>query len=322
MADSSPATIEARGLTKTFASRMHGGRIRAVDGLDLAVAPGETFGLVGPDGAGKTTAVRLFNGLVAPDAGEAHVLGYDATRQSPEVHRRAGYMAQQFSLYGDLSVLENIGFFADIYGVPRTVRAERIARLLEFARLNPFRGRPAAKLSGGMQKKLALACMLVHEPAVVFLDEPTTGVDPVSRREFWGLLGALRLERSLTILVSTPYMDEAERCHRVGLMYAGRLVAVGTPAQIKGLLPGELLELVPADWRAAKGLLAGVEGVLEVQTFGDRLHLFVDDAARRGPELVHALAAQGMACPTPRRIAPRLDEAFVSIIRREQGKQP
>ena len=312
----SNSIVEALGLSKTFRSRRHGGHIRAVEGVDLAVAPGETFGLVGPDGAGKTTTIRLLNGLLVPDAGHATVAGYDVIRRSLEVHERVGYMAQQFSLYGDLSVDENINFFANVYGIGRAARRERIARLLDFARLGPFRDRPAAKLSGGMKKKLALACMLVHEPAVVFLDEPTTGVDPVSRREFWDLLTDLRLEQGLTILVSTPYMDEAERCHRVGLMYGGRLVAVGTPAEIKALVPGELLELRPTDWQRAKSLLPGLEGVLEVQTYGERLHVFVDDAARRGPQLVQALAAHGLACAPPRTIAPRLEEAFVSLIRR------
>ena len=313
--------IEANGLVKTFPSRTQHERIRAVDGVDLSVAPNEMFGLVGPDGAGKTTILRLLNGLLLPDAGRATVAGYDAASQSLEIHARAGYMAQQFSLYGDLSVYENIAFFARIYGVGRAVRQERIDRLLEFARLNPFRSRPAAKLSGGMKKKLALACMLVHEPEVVFLDEPTTGVDPVSRREFWDLLSSLRVERKLTMVLSTPYMDEAERCHRVGLLYRGRLIATGTPAEIKSLVPGQLLELRAADWQRAKELLGAAEGVLEVQTYGDRLHVFVDDADRRAPQLAQTLARQGIACQLPRRMAPRLEEAFVSLIRREGERQ-
>ncbi len=318
MADSSVPIIHAQQLTKIFTSRIHGGKIRAVDGVDLAIAPGETFSLVGPDGAGKTTLIRLLNGLLRPDGGRASVCGYDVMRQSVQVHRRAGYMAQQFSLYGDLSVYENIAFFASVYGVEPAAQRERIPRLLEFARLNPFRGRPAAQLSGGMKKKLALACMLIHEPSIVFLDEPTTGVDPVSRREFWDLLTGLRLERNLTILVSTPYMDEAERGHRVGLMYGGRLIAAGTPPEIRGLAPGELLELRPADWRAAGRLLPGLPGVLEVQTYGERLHVFVDEAGRRGPQLLQALAAQGISCPPPRPMAPRLEQAFVSLIRRQR----
>ena len=310
----SPA-IAAQQLHKAFSGRT--GRVTAVDGLDLEVLPGETFGLVGPDGAGKTTAIRLLNGLLAPDSGRAIVCGCDVTREGLAVRRRLGYMAQQFSLYADLSVWENITFFADVYGVRGREREARISRLLDFAGLSAFRSRPAGKLSGGMKKKLALACMLVHDPAVVFLDEPTTGVDPVSRREFWGLLAGLRVERSLTILVSTPYMDEAERCHRVGLMYGGRLIACGSPAEIRALVPGRLIELCPADWRAAREELAGRPGVLEVQSYGDRLHVFVDDEEVRPVELVQALAAKGIACPPPRPIAPRLEQAFISLIRQQ-----
>ena len=310
----SPA-VAAQQLRKTFSGRT--GRVTAVDGLDLEVLPGETFGLVGPDGAGKTTAIRLLNGLLAPDSGRAIVCGCDVTREGLAVRRRVGYMAQQFSLYADLSVWENITFFADVYGVRGREREARISRLLDFAGLSAFRSRPAGKLSGGMKKKLALACMLVHDPAVVFLDEPTTGVDPVSRREFWGLLAGLRVERNLTILVSTPYMDEAERCHRVGLMYGGRLIACGSPAEIRALVPGRLIELCPADWRAAREELAGRPGVLEVQSYGDRLHVFVDDEEVRPVELVQALAAKGIACPPPRPIAPRLEQAFISLIRQQ-----
>ena len=318
--DTTTPIIQAHALKRAFASRAHGATVWAVDGVDLAVAPGETFGLVGPDGAGKTTVLRLLNGLLAPDAGRATVAGYDVTRDAAALHERVGYMAQQFSLYADLSVEENITFFANVYGVPRRAQRERIQRLLEFARLNPFRRRPAGQLSGGMKKKLALACMLVHEPEVVFLDEPTTGVDPVSRREFWDLLADLRLEHGLTIVVSTPYMDEAERCHRVGLMYRGRLVATGTPAQIRSLVPGQLLELRPESWLAARGVVAGLEGVLEVQTCGERLRVFVDEAPRRGGELVAALAERGIACPPPRTVAPRLEEAFVWLVRRQRGE--
>jgi len=315
MSDRVSPAIVAQQLHKTFSGRT--GRVTAVDGLDLEVLPGETFGLVGPDGAGKTTAIRLLNGLLAPDSGRAIVCGCDVMREGLAVRWRVGYMAQQFSLYADLSVWENITFFADVYGVSGREREARISRLLDFAGLSAFRSRPAGKLSGGMKKKLALACMLVHDPAVVFLDEPTTGVDPVSRREFWGLLAGLRVERNLTILVSTPYMDEAERCHRVGLMYGGRLIACGSPAEIRALVPGRLIELCPADWRAAREELAGRPGVLEVQSYGDRLHVFVDDEEMRPPELVQALVAKGIACPPPRPIAPRLEQAFISLIRQQ-----
>ncbi len=317
MAESLPAIL-AQGLTKSFTSRRRDGHTRAVDGVDLSVAPGEIFCLVGPDGAGKTTLIRLLSGLLAPDVGWAKVCGRDVQRQKQDVHRRIGYMAQQFSLYGDLTAYENLCFFAGVYGMGAKARRERIPRLLDSARLSPFRSRPAAQLSGGMRKKLALACTLAHEPAVALLDEPTTGVDPVSRREFWDTLTGLRLERNLTILVSTPSMDEAERCHRVGLMYEGRLIACGTPAEIKRLVPGALLELRPAQWRIARDVLRVMDGVLEVQTYGEKLHVFVDDAGLRAPQLAQALEAQGIACPLPRPISPRLEEAFVSLIRRRR----
>ena len=312
--------IETHGLCKSFPSRQGQGRIQAVKNVDIEVQAGETFGLLGADGAGKTTTLRLLNGLLVPDSGEARVAGFDTVKEFRQIHMRVGYMPQQFALYGDLSVLENLNFFAEVHGLTPAQKAERIPRLLHFARLEEFQGRLAAKLSGGMKKKLALACMLVHEPDVVFLDEPTLGVDPVSRREFWNLLSDLRVEKGLTIFVCTPYMDEAERCHRVGLIYEGRLIAQGTPQAIKRMVPGELLELRPSVFHAAKDLVGQVDGVLEVQTYGDLLHIFVDSASRRAPQIKAALEAQGITVSGMRAIEPRMEEAFVSIIRR-QGQQ-
>lgn len=312
--------IEAYGLGKSFPSRQKDGVVRAVDGVDLVVRRGETFGLLGADGAGKTTTLRLLNGLLRPDRGEARVAGFDTVQEFHQIHKRAGYMPQQFALYGDMSVLENLTFFARVHGLTRAQQEERIPRLLRFARLEPFRNRLAAQLSGGMKKKLALACMLVHEPEITFLDEPTLGVDPVSRREFWNLLSDLRVERGLTVFVCTPYMDEAERCHRVGLMYEGRLMACDTPQAIKRMVPGELLELRPSALYAAKEIVSPLEGVLEVQTYGDLLHVFVDNVRRRGPEIQAALEAQGITVGGMRAIEPRMEEAFVSLIRR-QGRQ-
>jgi ABC-2 type transport system ATP-binding protein len=316
--------VEVRGLSKYFTSHRSGEVNRAVDGIDLDVQRGETFGLLGADGAGKTTTLRLLNGLLLPDRGVARVAGLDTRKQAREIHQRAGYMPQQFSLYGDLSVLENLRFFAEVHGLTPGQMALRIPRLLEFARLSGFQSRPAAQLSGGMKKKLALACMLVHEPEVVFLDEPTLGVDPVSRREFWTLLSDLRADQGLTIFVCTPYMDEAERCHRVGLLYEGRLIATDTPQAIKRTVPGELVELRPAALYEARDLLGRADGVLEVQTYGDLLHIFVDNAGRRMPEIEAALQAQGMAVTGLRCIEPRMEEAFVSLMLRErrQGRGP
>jgi ABC-2 type transport system ATP-binding protein len=237
-------------------------------------------------------------------------------------------MAQQFNLYSDLSVQENLDFYADIFGVRGQIRRQRQQRLLHFARLSEFSGRRAGALSGGMKKKLALACALIHQPEILYLDEPTTGVDPVSRREFWDILAELHVQ-SVTIVVSTPYMDEAERCSRVGLMYAGRLVMCDTPERIKQQVGGELVELRLAAGGAAAsaiGLLrkaaevaANLPGVQEVQTYGDLLHLFVDDAALRMPQIAAALAGQGLAAAAMRPIQPHMEEAFMSLIRRQES---
>jgi len=224
-------------------------------------------------------------------------------------------MAQQFSLYGDLTVMENLRFFARVHGVRQTEQALRVPRLLRFAGLERFVHHLGGQLSGGMRKKLALATILVHEPTVVFLDEPTLGVDPVSRREFWDLLAILRAERGLTIFVCTPYMDEAERCHRVGLIHNGRLVAQGAPREIARQVPGELLEFRPSEFVQAKALAPSLPGVIQVQTLGDRLRLFVDDAALRRPQIGAALRAHNIAAEGLRAIQPRLEEAFISLIR-------
>ena len=224
----SELAITAYGLTKQFAGRR--GKVTAVSDLSLEVAPGETYGLIGPDGAGKTTAIRVILGLLTRTAGESSILGYDSMRDAYAIRERVGYIAQQNVLPADLTVTENMRFFADIQCVSREEQKRRIPELLEFAGLGKFTERLAGRLSGGMKKKLALACSLIHEPTVVMLDEPTLGVDPVSRREFWSLLGNLRAEKGLTIFVCTPYMDEAERCTKIGLIYGGRLIAGGTPA--------------------------------------------------------------------------------------------
>jgi ABC-2 type transport system ATP-binding protein len=306
--------IETHGLTRRFK------KVTAVDGLDLSVRKGEIFGLLGPDGAGKTTTIRMLCAIMDPTEGSARVAGFDTNKDPEEIKKRIGYMAQQFSLYGDLTVLENLTFFADIFEVGRKERQERIDRLLEFARLTQFKGRRAAHLSGGMQKKLALACTLIHQPEVIFLDEPTTGVDPVSRREFWDILTELHIA-GVTLFVSTPYMDEAERCSRVGLMFDGNVIVCDTPERIKGLVEGELLELRPDQLREASGIIAGLPGVLEVQTYGDLLHVFVDDATGRASEIEAALDAASITINGLRQTRPRMEEAFISLIRRrlEEG---
>lgn len=307
--------IKAENLSKRF------GHIVAVDGLQLEIKRGEIFGLVGPDGAGKTTTLRMLAAIMDPTGGNAMVAGFDLRKQPEQIKAHIGYMAQQFALYGDLTVLENITFFADVYGMAGKMRRERIERLLNFARLTEFTHRPAGRLSGGMKKKLGLACALIHAPDILYLDEPTTGVDPVSRREFWDILAGLHVDRT-TILVNTPYMDEAERCSRVGLMYNGRLIQHGTPNEIKALIPGELAEFKPESpqihgvglLRQANRILSQQPGVLEIQTYGDLMHVFVDSIAQRHPQLEAALAAEQITITNFRQTVPRMEEAFISLI--------
>ena len=309
------AELVLRNIRKRF------GGLLAVDNLDLEIKKGEIFGLVGPDGAGKTTTMRMLAAIMDSTEGNAIVAGFDLRKQPEQIKHHIGYMAQQFALYGDLSVLENLNFFADVYGVRGKERQEQIERLLNFARLTEFTDRRAGRLSGGMKKKLGLACALVHSPEILYLDEPTTGVDPVSRREFWDILAGLHVEKT-TILVNTPYMDEAERCSRVGLMYKGRLIEHGTPNQIKALIQGQLLEFRPESdqmrgvglLRKANRLLAGQPGVLEVQTYGDLMHVFVDNIEQRRPQLETALAAAQISMANYRQTMPRMEEAFISLI--------
>jgi len=301
--------IETRSLSRVFK------KVVAVDNLDLAIERGEIFGLVGPDGAGKTTTIRLLCAIMNPTSGSAKVAGFDTVKQAEDIKRRIGYMAQRFNLYGDLSVIENLNFFADIFAVSGEVRRDRISQLLAFARLTEFKDRRATQLSGGMQKKLALACTLIHEPEILFLDEPTTGVDPVSRREFWDILSDLHL-RGVTLFVSTPYMDEAERCSRVGLMFEGDLIVCDEPEKVKDLITGDLIELRPDELRRARDVVAGLDGVLEIQTYGDLLHVFVDSVEKRTPELERLLEAQGIGVTGLRQTRPRMEEAFISLIRK------
>ncbi len=304
-------SIQAQGLVKRFGATL------AVDRVDLEVQRGEIFGLIGPDGAGKTTIIRLLAAVMHPTAGQAHVEGLDTVTQAENLRHLVGYMPQRFSLYGDLSVRENLEFFADVFHVRGRERREQIERLLAFARLTEFQDRRAAHLSGGMQKKLALACTLIHRPRVLFLDEPSTGVDPISRREFWDILSDLHLQ-GVTLFVSTPYMDEAERCTRVGLMYQGRLIEQGEPLRIRQLVPGELLAAWTADVRQARRVVEQLEGVLETQTYGDLLHIFVDSAVQRQLAIEEALHQAGIAILDLRPAHPRIEEAFISLIRRRQ----
>ena len=296
--------IHCRGLTRRFEDLV------AVDSLDLEVHRSEIFALVGPDAAGKTTLIRMLCGALTPDAGEAVVAGHDVVRDPEQVKARIGYMPQRFSLYGDLSVMENLRLYADLYQVPPREFPQRAQRLLADFRLSPFGGRLAQFLSGGMKQKLALACTLVHEPQVLILDEPTTGVDPVSRRQFWRFLYGLN-RRGITIFVSTPYMDEAERASRVGLMNRGRIIAIGDPAALKSQMHGEILEVVAQPQEAAKRLLRQNPSVASLEVFGDRLHLLVP-SAEVSREIEAVLVGGGVRVSSVRRIPPSLEDVFVS----------
>lgn len=306
--------IETHALSRSFK------KVKAVDGLDLKVQAGELFGLVGPDGAGKTTTLRLLAGLLDISSGSATISNFDLATQAEKIKPLVGYMAQRFSLYAELSVVENLSFFAELYGVLRPEIDSRTERLLEFAGLAEFRHRRAAHLSGGMQKKLALACTLIHQPPLLLLDEPTTGVDPVSRREFWDILTDLHLEGT-SIVISTPYMDEADRCSMVGLMYQGRLVECAPPREIRRQVEGELLELHTGDWQAACDALSGLPGVLEVQTYGRKLHLLVDSRRKRMRQIERALRAASVRVEDLQPGQARMEEAFISLIRRMREEQ-
>ena len=295
--------VDIDRLSKSF------GPLKAVDAISFSVEAGEMFCIVGPDGAGKTTTMRMLTGLLPMSEGSGTILGFDLKTQTAKLKREIGYLSQRFSLYGDLTVDENIQFFAEINEVSdfRTRRDE----LLAFTRLAPFRDRLAEQLSGGMKQKLALACTLVHRPKVIFLDEPTTGVDPVSRRDFWKILSDL-LHQDITIIMSTPYLDEAERCSRVALMNNGRLMVVDTPRHVKSLMRGSIMEVVCDGVRRAAGLLSGVPGVKDVQVFGDRLNVIVADESS-GPEVRAALESGGVTIADSRFVSPTLENVFISM---------
>ena len=291
------------------------GAVRALDGVSLEVPRGAMFGLIGPDGAGKTTAIRLTGGLLPLDGGRIEVLGRDPKKDHRELTGAIGYLSQRFSLYGDLSIDENVAFFAEIHGVRRYGPARD--RLLDMTQLTPFRRRRADRLSGGMKQKLALACTLVHEPELLLLDEPTTGVDPVSRREFWKLLAEF-LSRGLTIVMATPYLDEAERCSRVALLHEGRLMALDEPSRLQGALAGQLLEVIVDAPRPPIDVLARVAGVADVQSFGDRAHVRLAGTDQRegARRIADALRAAGLTGIAVRPIAASLEDVFIDLITR------
>lgn len=304
--------ISITNLTKHF------GETIALNNLSLDIQPGEVFGLIGPDGAGKTTTMRVISTAMNPTSGHVSVGGIDTVRDPEAVKKMIGYMPQRFALYPDLTVLENLTFFADVFGSPRAQRAELIERLLGFARLTEFQTRLARNLSGGMQKKLALAATLMHRPRLLLLDEPTTGVDPVSRREFWDLLTEVHLQ-GVTIVISTPYLDEAERCTRVGLLYRGELVACDEPRKLREDLGAIVLEAHSEQALAARQVIEQQPGVLSVSAHGNVIRLLLDRTERIA-QLESQWQARGIGVEPPRVVKARLEDAFVLMLTQDKGR--
>lgn len=309
---SGPAIL-AHGLRKEFRSTI------AVDCVDLEVRAGEIFGLVGPDGAGKTTTIRMLCGIMPRTSGEATVAGIDVFANPEAAKHRIGYMSQRFSLYGDMTVSENIRFFSDIHHIPKAEQAVRKRELLQSSRMTQFTDRLAQNLSGGMKQKLALTCTLMHKPEVLFLDEPTTGVDPVSRRDFWKILYNL-VSGGTTLFVSTPYMDEAERCNRVALMNNGRIIRCDTPDNLKQEMRGDLIEVVCSPQKTARLLLSQTSVVLSVQVFGDKLHILVENAQRDRPSVEATLRRADVQVDYVKQISPNLEDVFVSMLSGESAE--
>jgi ABC-2 type transport system ATP-binding protein len=299
--------ISIRGLTKRFR-----GGLTAVDGLNLEIGRGEIFGLVGPDGAGKTTTLRMLCGLMDPTEGEAWVAGENVAKNPRGVKDRIGYMAQRFGLYTDLTVDENMEFYSDLFGIPRAERERLLPELLRMTRMAPFRKRQAGKLSGGMKQKLGLMCTLLHRPEILFLDEPTNGVDPVSRRDFWAILYQL-VKDGITILVTTAYLDEAERCNRVGLMYKGRLIRCESPDLMRSHLSEVCYAIEAPNLRDMRDKLRACDGVLSVESSGDSLHVLLSPAATSPQRLQETIGPVAF-----RQITPSLEDVFIATIRKAE----
>jgi ABC-2 type transport system ATP-binding protein len=301
--DGEPA-IRVEGLTRRF------GDLVAVDRLTVSVAPGELFGLVGPDGAGKTTTLRMLAGVLKPTAGDAIIHGVSVARDPEAVKPDLAYMSQRFGLYGDLTVLENLRFYADLYQVPAAERAARLERLFRFSNLEPFKDRLAGQLSGGMRQKLGLSCALIHRPKILLLDEPTFGVDPISRRDLWLIVHDM-VAQGVTTVVSTAYMDEAERFDRVALLDRGRMLTVDAPEALQRRLEGRVIMVRVARVREARDRVAGLPGVRRAAVFGDRLHVTVESGERDGPAIEAALRAAGLEVLEVRDVAPSMEDVFI-----------
>jgi len=310
----SEIAIKTQNLTKAFSGNV------VVDNLNLEVKKGELFGLVGPDGAGKTTIMRLLAAIMDPTSGNAWVAGYSVLTDGESIKDEIGYMSQKFGLYEDLTVFENITFYADIYGVSQKERPRRIERLLGFSNLAPFKDRLAGQLSGGMKQKLGLACALIHTPKVLLLDEPTNGVDPVSRRDFWKILYDL-LKEDITIFVSTAYLDEAERCTKIGLIHKGAILKVDEPSAIRESLEMSMIEVSSPHARVAREIISTVDGVNSISTYGERLHIGIKERPI-ADKVLAALTVNNVEVEGYREIVPSLEDVFMELVKEEEGKRP
>jgi len=310
--------IETHDLQHRYASQNKGQH--AVNELNLNIPKGQMYGLIGPDGAGKTTTIRILATVINPSHGEASIAGFSTRKQAEKIRRLIGYMPQNFSLYPDLSVLENLNFFADANGVTKIQKADRIPKMLSFTRLEAFTARKAGNLSGGMKKKLALACALIHEPQVLLLDEPSTGVDPVSRRELWLILSQV-VANGVTVLVSTPYMDEAERCHQVGILYQGRILTAGTPKELTSSLPFEILEVKAKPRKLMRQVVMDSEQILKWRPIGDRMRLSVEDSKRSLEQLKQKLESESAEIKVLRQSKRTMEDVFIHLVEKQREQK-
>ena len=303
--------IKTLNLTKTFEDNV------AVDNLNLEIRRGELFGLVGPDGAGKTTIMRILSAILKPTSGDAWIAGHSILGEEEQIKEKIGYMSQRFGLYEDLTVIENIDFYADLYGVPLSERPSRYERLLGFSNLTPFKKRLAGNLSGGMKQKLGLSCALVHTPQVLLLDEPTGGVDPVSRRDFWRILYDLLKER-VTIFISTAYLDEAERCTRIALIHRGKVLVTDEPSGVKKIIGVPMIEISTSEARSTGDFIGSIDGVISVSIYGDKLHVAIQ-SKEIAAKIMDQLKAKGFSIEGEREIVPSLEDVFISMVKDEKS---